>query len=86
MNYAIVIEKPAEKFITKLPRPERERVLRAIAKLPFEGDVKPLRGQRSRGFFRLRVGDYRIIYTLDNGRLIVCVVDAGNRGQIYRQY
>lgn len=86
MNYAIVIEKPAEKFITKLSRPERERVLRAIAKLPFEGDVKPLRGQRSRGFFRLRVGDYRIIYTLDNGRLIVCVVDAGNRGQIYRQY
>lgn len=86
MSYTIVIEKPAEKFITKLPRLERERVLRAIAKLPSEGDVKPLRGQRSRGFFRLRVGDYRIIYTLDNGRLIVCVVDAGNRGQIYRQY
>lgn len=35
---------------------------------------------------RLRVGDYRIIYTVDNGELIVCVVDAGNRGQIYRKY
>ena len=38
------------------------------------------------GFFRLRVGDYRIIYTVDNGQLIVRVVDAGNRGQIYNRY
>ena len=38
------------------------------------------------GFFRLRVGDYRIIYTVDNGLLIVRVVDAGNRGQIYNRY
>ena len=35
---------------------------------------------------RLRVGDYRIIYTVDNNRLIVCVIDAGNRGQIYNRY
>ena len=34
----------------------------------------------------LRVGDYRIIYTVDNGQLIVRVVDAGNRGQIYNRY
>ena len=33
------------------------------------------------GFLRLRVGDYRIIYTVDNGQLIVRVVDAGNRGR-----
>lgn len=38
------------------------------------------------GFLRLRVGDYRIIYTVDNGQLIVRVVDAGNRGQIYNRY
>ncbi len=37
-------------------------------------------------FFRLHVGDFRIIYTVDNGKLMICVVDAGNRGQIYRNY
>ncbi|MCD7791783.1 MAG: type II toxin-antitoxin system RelE/ParE family toxin [Oscillospiraceae bacterium] len=35
---------------------------------------------------RLRVGDYRIIYTVDNGELTVLVIDAGNRGEIYNRY
>ena len=29
---------------------------------------------------------YRIIYTVDNGELVVCIIDAGNRGEIYRRY
>ena len=86
MKYQIVIEKAAEKFIVKLPRPDKERVLKAISRLPSEGDIKQLKGQKSRGMYRLRVGDYRIIYTVDNGRLVVCVIDAGNRGQIYNRY
>ena len=86
MKYKIVIEKPAEKFIVKLLRPDKERILKAIYRLPDEGDIKALKGQKSRGMYRLRVGDYRIIYTVDSGQLIVCVIDAGNRGQIYNRY
>ena len=86
MKYKIVIEKPAEKFIVKLPHPDKERILKAIYRLPDEGDIKALKGQKSRGMYRLRVGDYRIIYTVDSGQLIVCVIDAGNRGQIYNRY
>ena len=84
MKYQIKIEKDAQKFLKKLPRPDETRILKAIAKLPDEGDRKQMKGQP--GFFRLRVGDYRIIYTVDNGQLIVRVVDAGNRGQIYNRY
>ena len=83
-EYKIVIERPAEKFIVKLPRPEKERVLRAIAKLPNAGDIKKLKGHAD--LLRLRVGDYRIIYTVDHGELIVMVIDADNRGQIYNRY
>lgn len=86
MKYTVEIERPAEKFILSLPKPQRERILRAIHKLPEEGDIKALKGQRSRGLMRLRVGDYRIIYRVDNGQLIVLVVDAGNRGDIYKRY
>lgn len=86
MSYRIVIERPAEKFIMKLPKPEKERVLQAIYKLPTEGDIKQLKGKKGRGLLRLRVGDYRIIYSVDNGKLVVCVVDAGNRGEIYNRY
>ena len=81
MKCRIVLEKPAEKFIVKLPQPEKKRVLRAISKLPYEGDIKRLQGEKSHGLLRLRVGDYRVIYTIDDGLLVVCVTDAGNRGR-----
>lgn len=83
-EYKIVIERLAEKFIIKLPRPEKERVLRAIAKLPNEGDIRKLKGHDD--LLWLRVGEYRIIYTVNHGELIVIVTDADNRGQIYRRY
>ena len=38
MNYEIVIEKRARKFIQKLPKPEKERILKAISKLPSGND------------------------------------------------
>lgn len=84
-SYKIVIERPAEKFIMKLPRPEKERVLRAISELPNGADIKRLQGKKSKGLYRLRVGDYRIIYTVDHGKLIVFVIDADNRGQVYKR-
>lgn len=84
MNYTILIQRPAEKFIAKLPRPDKERVLRAIAKLPGEGDRKAMQGHP--GLYRLRVGNYRILYTVDNGKLVVCVIGAGNRGDVYKGY
>lgn len=86
MKYTIVIERLAEKFIVKLPKPEKERILKAIYQLPEGNDIKELKEKKNKGLYRLRVGDYRIIYTVDNGRLIVCVVDAGNRGEIYKRY
>ena len=86
MKYTIVIEKLAEKFIMKLPRDEKERVLIAIYQLPDGNDIKELKGRKNKGLYRLRVGEYRIIYTIDNGKLIICVIDAGNRGQIYNRY
>lgn len=86
MKYQILIEKPAEKFIVKLPKPEKERVLKAINCLPEGTDIKQLKGRKSKGMYRLRVGEYRIIYSVDNGKFIVHVIEAGNRGQIYNKY
>ena len=82
--YKIVLKKRAKKFIDKLPLPEKKRIISAIEKLPDGEDVKRLQGFDD--VLRLRVGTYRIIYTVDNGKLIVTVIDAGNRGQIYNRY
>ena len=62
-----MIEKPAQKFIKRLDKVDKERILRAIAKLP-DGDTKALQGHK--GYYRLRVGSYRIIYTIHNGEYI----------------
>lgn len=84
--YRFIIKKPAKKFIDGLPINERRRIVNAIERLPDSGDIKPLQGKESQGMLRLRVGTYRIIYTVDNGRLTVLIIDAGNRGQIYNRY
>ena len=84
MKYTILYDKTAAKFIRKQPPEQQRRILEAVYALPDEGDRKQLKGHK--GLYRLRVGNYRIIYTVDNGRLIVCIVDAGNRGQIYNKY
>lgn len=84
MMYRIVLKKRAKKFIDKLPMPEKKRLVSAIERLPQGEDIKQLKGHE--GMLRLRVGDYRIIYTVDHGELVVCVIDAGNRGQIYHRY
>lgn len=82
--YRIVIKKRAKKFIDGLPINERRRVVAAIERLPDGEDIKKLKGHDN--LLRLRVGDYRIIYGVDNGQLVVYVIDAGSRGQIYNRY
>ena len=86
LMYQIIIKKKAKKFIDKLPQNERKRVSSASEKLPNGEDIKPLKGEKNKGLLRLRVGNYRIIYTVDNGKLIVYVIDADNRGDIYKRY
>lgn len=53
-------------------------------RLPDGEDIKKLKGHDT--LLRLRVGNYRIVYTVDNGKCIIFVIDAGNRGEIYNQY
>ncbi len=83
LMYRIIIKKKAKKFIDKLPMNERRRVVSAIEMLPNGEDIKKLKGHE--GLLRLRVGEYRIIYSVDHGELIVYVIDAGNRGDIYKK-
>lgn len=82
--YRVVIKKKAKKFIDKLPLNEKARIVSAIEQLPNGEDIKKLKGHDE--LLRLRVGEYRIIYTVDHGAVTVIVIDAGSRGQIYNRY
>ena len=82
MKYRIEIDKPALKFLQKQPQAQRERILRAIQGLPDKGDIKPLGGREN--LYRLRVGAYRVIYTIIGDVLTVRVLNVGNRGDVYK--
>lgn len=86
LMYQIIIKKKAKKFIDKLPMNEKRRVVAAISILPDGNDIKAVQGKNNKGLYRLRVGEYRIIFSVDQGELIVYVIDAGSRGQIYNEY
>lgn len=82
MKYRIEIDKPALKFLQKQPQAQRERIFRAIQGLPDKGDIKPLGGHEN--LYRLRVGAYRVIYTIIGDVLTVRVLNVGNRGDVYK--
>lgn len=81
--YSIVIKKRAKKYIDSLPQNKRIQIVSAILQLP-DGDTKKLKGHDD--LFRLRVGEYRIIYSIDGSKLVIVVIDAGSRGDVYKRY
>ncbi len=80
--YQIIIKRHAKKFIDRLPADDKQRIVSAIEALPNGEDIKALKGHKD--LLRLRVGKYRIIYTIDNGKLLISVIDVDSRGQIYK--
>ncbi len=82
MKYQIIYEKAAVKFLRKQPPDQQRRLVAAIHLLPGVGDIKPLSGHP--GEYRLRVGPYRVLYTIEETVLIVRVLTIGNRGDVYK--
>jgi len=84
-NYQIVLTPAARRDLRSLPRTILRRVdakILALGRDPHPQDAKKLRGQE--GFLRVRVGDYRIIYQVEDDHLIVVVVRVGHRREVYR--
>ncbi len=77
-----MVRPAAVKSMKRLPRPERERLLNAIAGLP-AGDVRPLQGLA--GEWRLRVGDWRVRFRRDDDARIIDVVLVAARGSAYKR-
>jgi mRNA interferase RelE/StbE len=83
--YRVQILPGAQRVLLKLDKPVRRRIQAAIDGLsrdPRPHGASALKGQG--GTYRLRVGDYRVLYDIHDGELIVLVVDPGHRREIYR--
>ncbi len=81
-TYKINFEKAAIKFLEKQDKAQRIRLYKAIYKLPDGTDIKSLKGCN---MYRLRVGNYRILYTIDETIKIIMIENIDNRGQVYKR-
>ena len=75
-----------EKEIADLPRQIRERVIQAIGDLatdPRPPGVCKLAGEM-RGAWRIRVGDYRVLYDIDDDRRVIVILAVLHRREAYR--
>ncbi len=85
MNYTVDIKPAAQRNIRKLPQSLQIRITQKLKSLetePRQG-AKKLQSFESR--YRVRLGDYRIIYEIYDNILLVVVVDVGHRGNVYRR-
>jgi mRNA interferase RelE/StbE len=84
VSYSLRIKRSALKEIQALPNPERLRIVEAIDRLPENPHVgKLLKGDLS-GLRRIRTGDYRIVYEIDEGQVVVLVLRVAHRKNVYR--
>ena len=84
MKYTVLIERYAQKQIMKLDKKIIPVIKSAIADLadnPRPYGYKKLKGEDS---YRIRVGDYRVIYEINDNTIIVTVVSVGHRKDIYK--
>lgn len=83
-DYQIRITEAVQKKLDKLPDFVASKLIKSMQQLAFNprpAGCKKLKGQDG---FRIRVGDYRIIYQLKNQQLIILILDVGLRKDIYK--
>lgn len=85
MVYSVELTTGAEKQLDKLPDATRNRIIDVLERLgenPRHPGIKKLAGEE--GLYRVRAGDHRIVYRVEDNRLLVLVVKIGHRREIYR--
>jgi len=85
MTYEVLLLPPARKDLLGLPRKVRDLVIQHLRAL--ETDPRPTGSESmtgdQRGRWKLRVGDYRVVYTIEDRVLVVEVIVVAHRSRVY---
>lgn len=85
MIYEILFEKASIKSLSKLPADVQAKIIEVIEKLsenPRPHGSKKLEGREG---YRVRIGDYRVIYLINDKTITVLILDIGKRKEIYKK-
>ena len=85
MKYRIEVKRSAAKALKKIPKPDQKRISKAIDNLAENlpnPDITKMKGNNP--FHKIRVGDYRIVYEIQDDILLILIIKIGHRKDIYR--
>jgi mRNA interferase RelE/StbE len=83
--YKIEISATAERQLKKIRREDTVRILRSISLLAI--DPRPVGCRKMSGYddiYRIRIGNYRVIYEIDGKRITIVILKIGHRKEVYR--
>jgi mRNA interferase RelE/StbE len=81
--YQVVIEKQAQKQLAKISPPDYTKIVAALKELAADPRPYGYKKLKGRPGYRVRVGDYRIIYQVKDNILTVFVLIIGHRREVY---
>lgn len=85
MSYVIEWKRSASKALRQLDKPIRRRIIAAVEDLQAEPQPKgSISLVGTPDWRRIRVGDYRIVYEVQDDRLVILVLRVGHRSDVYR--
>jgi mRNA interferase RelE/StbE len=84
MSYSIGILRRAQKELAQLPKQEYERIKEAIVSLSQDPRPQGCKKLTGRECWRIRVGDYRVIYEIDDPQQGITILHIGHRRGIYK--
>ena len=84
MTYTVFLHQQVIKFLKKLPKKDIERIKGKLAELTEPYSVKAVK-LKGKDAFRVRVGDYRILYTIDDSRKVIVVFKIDKRSRVYKR-
>jgi mRNA interferase RelE/StbE len=84
--YKIELRRLAQRGLDKLPKSDFQAVIEAIKDLAQTPRPRGIEKVKSTGLWRIRQGDYRIVYAIDDKKSLVTVVRVGHRREIYRTF
>ena len=82
--YKIELRRRAQRALDRLPKTDFPAVVEAIKELAQTPRPRGVENVKSTGLWRIRQGDYRIIYGVDDNQQLVTIVRVGHRREIYR--
>lgn len=88
MSYRLLLHKSVTKFLERCPDKQRQDIkqkLELLKQNPYTNaqlDIKSMQGYES--LYRLRIGQYRLVYQIKKDELIIFILKAGNRSDIYK--